>query len=56
MKITRKQAKKKAQSRDCSCVNGKDRDSNFNEVIDEVFDYIKELETTIRTLQKLNSK
>ena len=37
--MTRKQAKKMAQSRDCSCVKGKDRDSNYNECVDIIFDY-----------------
>jgi hypothetical protein len=37
--MDRKQAKKMAQSRDCHCVNSKDRDSNFNEIIDKVFDW-----------------
>ena len=36
--MNRKKAKKKAQSRDCSCVLGKDRDNNYNSVIDKVFD------------------
>lgn len=39
--MNRELAKKKAQSRDCHCINGEDRDSNFNSVIDEVFDYFE---------------
>jgi len=39
--ITRQEAKTSALSRDRSCVTGKDRDSNFNEVIDKVFDYFE---------------
>jgi len=39
--IDRDEYKRKAQSRDCSCVNGEDRDSNFNEVIDEICDEIE---------------
>ena len=39
--MNREIAKKKAQSRDCHCINGEDRDSNFNSVIDEVFDYFE---------------
>ena len=39
--MNRETAKKKAQSRDCHCINGEDRDSNFNSVIDEVFDYFE---------------
>ena len=37
--MNRKLAKKMAQSRDCSCVKGKDRDSNYNSVIDKIFDW-----------------
>jgi hypothetical protein len=39
--MNRELAKKKAQSRDCHCINGEDRDSNFNVVIDEIFDYFE---------------
>jgi hypothetical protein len=39
--MEREEAKRMAQSRDCHCVLGKDRDSNFNEVIDKVFDYFE---------------
>ena len=39
--MNRELAKKKAQSRDCHCINGENRDSNFNSVIDEVFDYFE---------------
>lgn len=39
--MTREAMKAKAQSRDCKCVAGKDRDSNFNEVIDEIFDHFE---------------
>jgi len=44
--MDRDYAKQKARSRDCSCINGKDRDNNFNEVIDEVFDYFERSEKT----------
>ena len=37
--MNRKLAKKMAQSRDCSCVSGKDRDNNYNSVIDKIFDW-----------------
>ena len=37
--MTRKEAKKMAQSRDCSCVKGKDRDNNYADCIDKVFDW-----------------
>jgi len=37
-KINREIAKSKAQSRYCHCVKGKDRDNNYDSVIDEVFD------------------
>ena len=57
MEIDRKKWKKKARSRDCSCVNGKDRDSNFNEVIDKLCDKFnkreKELQNKIKYLEKL---
>lgn len=37
--MNRELAKKKAQSRDCHCVKGKDRDNNYDAVIDEIFDW-----------------
>ena len=47
--MTREEAKKMAQSRDCSCVKGKDRDNNYVECIDKIFDWheseIKKLTT-----------
>lgn len=36
--MTREEAKKMAQSRDCHCVKGKDRDTNYAECIDKIFD------------------
>jgi predicted SprT family Zn-dependent metalloprotease len=39
--MEREEVKKMALSRDCHCVLGKDRDTNFNEVIDKVFDYFE---------------
>ena len=39
--MKREEVKKMALSRDCHCVLGKDRDTNFNEVIDKVFDYFE---------------
>tara|TARA_R100001244_G_scaffold109987_1_gene81374 strand:- start:99 stop:344 length:246 start_codon:yes stop_codon:yes gene_type:complete len=48
--MNRKKAKKKAQSRDCSCVLGKDRDNNYNSVIDKVFD---DHEAQIEELKKV---
>lgn len=39
--MNREQAKQLAASRDCSCIEGKNRDSNFNEVIDKVFDHFE---------------
>ena len=38
MKINREQAHNKANSRDCSCIKGIDRDTNYHETIDEVYD------------------
>ena len=37
--MTRQEAKNKAMSRDCHCVKGKDRDNNYNSIIDELFDW-----------------
>jgi len=54
--MTREEAKRKAQSRDCSCVLGKDRDTNFNEVLDEVFDYVDSLKIVIETLKELKQE
>jgi hypothetical protein len=42
--MTREQVKNKALSRDCNCVAGKDRDSNFNDVINELFDYFEAID------------
>ena len=47
-KETKKYWKKKALSRDCRCIKGKNRDNNFNEVIDKIFDYFqKKINTTL---------
>lgn len=37
-KITREMAHEMCLSRDCNCVAGKDRDSNYHETIDKIFD------------------
>ncbi len=42
--ITRQLAKEMARSRDCHCVLGKDRDSNFDLVIDQIYDYFEQYE------------
>lgn len=52
-KNTKNYWKKKALSRDCSCIKGKKRDSNFNEVIDEIFDYFQK---KINTIQDQNRR
>lgn len=39
--MTRDEAKKLAKSRDCHCIKGKDRDNNYNECIDKIFDYFE---------------
>jgi len=39
--MNREKAKKMAQSRDCHCIKGKDRDNNYNECIDKIFDYFE---------------
>lgn len=36
--MTKKEAHKECLSRDCSCVLGKDRDSNYHEIIDKIYD------------------
>jgi 5-methylcytosine-specific restriction endonuclease McrA len=40
--ISKEKAKKMAQSRDCSCIKGKDRDNNYNECIDKIYKSFKE--------------
>ena len=42
--ITRNMAKEMAKSRDCHCVLGKDRDSNFDQVIDKIYDHFEQYE------------
>ena len=42
--ITRQMAKEMARSRDCSCVLGKDRDTNFEQVIDKIYDHFEQYE------------
>ena len=39
--MTKKEAHKECLSRDCSCVLGKDRDSNYHEIIDKIYDYFE---------------
>jgi hypothetical protein len=39
--MTREEAKKMALSRDCHCIKGENRDSNYDECIDKVFDYFE---------------
>jgi len=51
-KLNRKELKEKAMSRDCSCVAGKDRDSNFNEVVDEICEYYENIIEQIETIIK----
>jgi hypothetical protein len=53
--ITRQMAKDMAMSRDCSCVLGKDRDSNFDQVIDKVYDYFEQYERN-KKLEEILSK
>ena len=40
--MTREEAKEMAKSRDCHCINGKDRDNNYDECIDKIFDWHEE--------------
>ena len=40
--IEKEKAIAAAMSRDCSCINGKDRDNNYKEVIDNVYLSFKE--------------
>jgi hypothetical protein len=42
--MNREQAKSLAASRDCHCVEGSNRDNNFNEVIDKVFEHFESKE------------
>lgn len=42
--ITRQMAKEMARSRDCHCVLGKDRDTNFDLVIDQIYDHFEQYE------------
>ena len=42
--ITRQMAKEMAMSRDCHCVLGKDRDTNFEQVIDKIYDHFEQYE------------
>ena len=48
--MKRKEAKKMAQSRDCHCIKGKDRDTNYHVCIDKIFDWheseLKDLTTS----------
>ena len=41
--MNRQYAHNSCLSRDCKCVNGADRDSNYHSVIDEVFDHFEQL-------------
>jgi hypothetical protein len=49
-----------ARSRDCHCIKGKDRDNNYNECIDKIFDWheneIKILTKNSLNLQELEQK
>jgi oligoribonuclease NrnB/cAMP/cGMP phosphodiesterase (DHH superfamily) len=51
--MTREEAKKMARSRDCNCIKGKNRDNNYNECIDKIFDW-HENEIKILTKNSLN--
>ena len=39
--MNRKQAKQMAQSRDCHCIQGIDRDNNYVECVDKIFDFFE---------------
>lgn len=52
--ITREMAKEMAISRDCSCVLGKNRDTNFNYVIDKIYDYFEQYERDKKLTQLLS--
>jgi hypothetical protein len=54
--MTRKEAKKMARSRDCSCVKGKDRDNNYDECIDKVFDWHERVVKKLDVLKQASSK
>lgn len=53
--ITRKMAKEMAKSRDCHCVLGKDRDNNFDSVIDQIYDHFEQYERN-KKLEQILSK
>ena len=53
--ITRQEAKEMARSRDCHCVLGKDRDTNFDSVIDQIYDNFEQYERD-RKLKQILSK
>jgi len=49
--MEKSKAKKLARSRDCSCVLGKNRDNNYNEVIDMIYkDFKKEKKAIIKNI------
>jgi hypothetical protein len=54
--MTREQAHKECLSRDCRCVAGKDRDSNYHEVIDKIFDHFEYVIEGKQMTEKLFSK
>jgi hypothetical protein len=51
--MTREEAKKLAMSRDCNCILGRDRDNNYNECVDKIFNYF---EDKIKKLKNKKSK
>ena len=53
--ITRQMAKEMARSRDCHCVLGKDRDTNFDSVIDLIYDHFEQYERN-KKLEQILSK
>jgi hypothetical protein len=52
--ITRQEAKEMARSRDCHCVLGKDRDTNFDQVIDKIYDNFEQYERDKKLKQILS--
>ena len=48
--MTRKEAHKECLSRDCSCVLGKDRDSNYHEIIDKIYDDFEKMKDSINQI------
>ena len=45
--MTKEEAHKACLSRDCNCINGKDRDSNYHATIDLIYKEIEQLQQQV---------